>query len=131
MNVLNDAVPIATIDQFKAALLATRDWRGISPMQLQMLQAQCRAPECTISASQMAEQLKLKTFAAARQQYSTFARAIAERLGYAPPQKGKGAPSWWFTLSTSRDLLNDASDDEVEWIMRPELVAALRAMKWV
>lgn len=130
MNVLNEVEPIATIDQFKAALLATRDWHGISPMQLQMLQAQCRAPECTISASQMAEQLKLKTFSAARQQYGAFARAIAERLGYAPPQKGKGAPSWWFTLSTSRDNGNEAGDDQIQWIMRPELVAALRAMKW-
>jgi len=130
MNVMTDAVPIATIEQFKAALLATRDWHGISPTQLQMLQAQCRAPECTISASQMANQLKLKTFAAARQQYGAFARAVAERLGYAPPQKGKGAPSWWFTLSTCRDDIDDAANDEAHWVMRPELVAALRAMKW-
>ena len=42
--------PIATTEEFKAALLATRDWMGISPTQLQMLQAQCRAPESTISA---------------------------------------------------------------------------------
>ncbi|HEX8009859.1 MAG TPA: hypothetical protein VF814_02810 [Casimicrobiaceae bacterium] len=130
MNVLNDAAPIATIEQFKTALLATRDWNGISPMQLQMLQAQCRAPERTISVSQLAEQLKLKNFAAARLQYATFARAIAEQLGYAPPQKGKGAPCWWFTLSTGRDVGEDASDGQVEWIMRPELVAALCAMKW-
>jgi hypothetical protein len=131
MNVLSDAEPIATIEQFKAALLATRDWHGISPTQLQMLQAQCRAPECTISAAQMAEQLKLKTFAAARQQYGAFARAVAERLGYAPPQKAKGAPSWWFTLSTGREDVDTASDEQPQWIMRPELVAALRAMKWV
>jgi hypothetical protein len=130
MNVLDDAGPIATIEEFKAALLATRDWHGISPAQLQMLQAQCRAPECTISASQMADQLKLKTLAAARQQYCAFARAIADRLGYAPPQKGKAAPSWWFTLSTSRAEVDEASDDQQQWIMRPELVAALRAMKW-
>jgi hypothetical protein len=130
MNVLNDVGPIATIEQFKAALLATRDWHGISPMQLQMLQAQCRAPECTISAAQIAEQLKLKTFAAARHQYGAFAREIAERLAYMPPQRGKSAPSWWFTLSTSRDVADDAADGQVQWIMRPELVAALRAMKW-
>ena len=130
MNMLNDAGPIATIEEFKTALLAMRDWHGISPMQLQMLQAQCRAPECTISVSQIAEQLKLKTVAVARQQYGAFARAIAERLGYAPPQKGKGAPSWWFTLSTSPAAADDASNDQLQWIMRPELVAALRAMKW-
>ncbi|HEX6138022.1 MAG TPA: hypothetical protein VF059_10200 [Casimicrobiaceae bacterium] len=130
MNVLNDAGPIATIEQFKAALLATRDWNGISPMQLRMLQAQCRAPGRMISASQMAEQLELKSFAAARLRYGALARTIAEKMGYAPPQKGKGAPCWWFTLSTGRDGVDDASDGRVEWIMRPELVAALNAMKW-
>jgi hypothetical protein len=62
-------------------------------------------------------------------QYGNFARAIAEMLGYAPPQKGKGAPCWWVTLSTSRDA-TDAGEGEFEWVMRPELVAALRAMKW-
>ena len=128
MKTLSDTGPIATTEQFQSALLATRDWNGISPMQLQMLQAQCRSPECTISASQMAEQLKLKNFGAARLQYGTFARAIAEKLGYAPPQKGKGATCWWFTLSTGRAAADDVND--VEWIMRPELVAALRAMKW-
>jgi len=123
--------PIATIEEFKAALLARRDWNGISPLQLQMLQAQCRAPECTISAVQIAEQLKLKSTAAARLQYATFARAVAEKLGYAPPHWGKGAPSWWFTLSTGRPAGDDASTEApVEWVMRPELVAALRAMKW-
>jgi hypothetical protein len=127
---LSDAGPIATIDEFKAALLATRDWNGISPIQLQMLQAQCRAPESTISASQLADQLRFKNFAAARLQYGSFAHAVAEKLGYAPPQKGKGAPRWWFTLSTGRNGHDEASDADFEWIMRPELVAALRAMKW-
>ncbi len=128
MNAFSDATPIATIEQFKAALLATRDWNGIAPIQLQMLQAQCRAPESTISPLQMAQQLSLKSFTAARLHYGTFARAVADKLGYAPPQKGKGTPCWWFTLSTVQDTT--AGDDQLEWIMRPELIAALRAMKW-
>jgi len=130
MNVLIHADPIATTEQFKAALLATRDWNGIAPIQLQMLQAQCRAPDCTISAFQMAGQLSFKNVAAARLQYGAFARSVADKLGYAPPQKGKGTPCWWFTLSTGRDVVDDAGDGHFEWIMRPELVAALRAMKW-
>jgi hypothetical protein len=128
MNALNDTAPIASIDEFKAALLATRDRHGISPLQLQMLQAQCRAPESTISASQIAEQLRLKNLAAARLHYGAFARAVAEKLGYAPPCRSKGAPCWWFTLSTGRNA--EASDGQLQWTMRPELVAALRAMKW-
>jgi hypothetical protein len=130
MNTLDYAEPIATIEQFKAALLATRDWNGIAPIQLQMIQAQCRAPGSTISPSQMAERLRLKSASAARLQYGTFARTIAEKLGYVPPQHGKSAPCWWFTLSTARASDNGATDAQVEWVMRPELVSALRTMKW-
>ncbi|TMG86526.1 MAG: hypothetical protein E6H78_03740 [Betaproteobacteria bacterium] len=126
----SDAGPIATTEEFKAALLATRDWIGISPTQLQMLQAQCRAPDATISAAQLAEQLKFKNFAAARLQYGTLARAVAEKLGYAPPQKGKAPVRWWFALSIGQDGPDDSGDGQFKWIMRPELVAALRAMRW-
>jgi hypothetical protein len=131
MNAVYDGEPIATIEQFRAALLATRDWNGISPMQLHMLQAQCRAHECTISPAQMAEQLNLKSVAAARVQYGTFARAVAEKLGYVPPDNGKSAPCWWFTLSTARAAAEEASYVPSEWTMRPELAAALRSMRWV
>ncbi len=125
-----DAGPIATTEQFTAALLATRDWIGISPTQLQILQAQCRAPDATITAAQLATRLSLKNSAAARLQYGTLARAIAEKLGYAPPQKGKGPVRWWFALSIANAGEDDAADGECKWIMRPELVAALRMMKW-
>jgi hypothetical protein len=130
MNELEEKGPIATSEQFKAALLATRDWSGISPTQLRMLQMQCRAPECAISPTQLAEELKLKGSAMARLHYGNFARSIAERLGYAPPKTAKGTPCWWFTLSTPRAAAGDANEAYADWIMRPELVAALRAMKW-
>jgi hypothetical protein len=130
MSALDNVEPIATIDQFKAALLAARDWNGIAPMQLQMIQAQCRAPGSTISPSQMAEQLHLQSASAARTQYGNFARVIADKLGYVPPQQGKSAPCWWFTLSTARVLQDGANDAQIEWVMRRELVTALRAMKW-
>lgn len=129
MNPYSSRAPIATTEQFKAALLATRDWQGIAPIQLQMLQAQCRAHESTISPSRLAQDLTFKTAAAARLQYGALGRAIADKLGYAPPQKGRGTPCWWFTLSTLREA-PDLRDDQFEWIMRPELVTALRAMKW-
>jgi hypothetical protein len=129
-NEYADAGPIATTAEFTAALLATRDWIGISPTQLQMLQAQCRAPEATITAAQLATKLSFKNCAAARLQYGTLARAIAEKLGYAPPQKGKGPVRWWFALSIAAAGEDDAGDGELKWIMRPELVAALRMMKW-
>jgi len=125
-----DTGPIATTEEFKAALLATRDWIGISPTQLQMLQAQCRAPDATITAAQLADQLRFKNFAAARLQYGTLARAVADKLGYAPPQKGKGPVRWWFALSIGQGGHDDAGDGQFKWTMRPELVAALRAMKW-
>src|SRR5208283_1660369 len=125
-----DTAPIATTEQFTAALLATRDWIGISPTQLQILQAQCRAPDATITAAQLATQLSFKNSAAARLQYGTLARAIAEKLGYAPPQKGKGPVRWWLALSIAPWGIEDAGDGDLKWMMRPELVAALRMMKW-
>src|SRR4051794_17241843 len=118
--------PIATTDEFKSALLATRDWMGISPIQLQMLQLQCRAPECTITASQIATQLGLKNVAAARLEYASFARAVADKLGYAPPRVGKTAVRWWCALSVGRPGTDDKGDGNFEWVMRPELVTALR-----
>lgn len=125
-----DTSPIATAEEFKAALLATRDWIGISPTQLQILQAQCRAPDATITAAQLADQLRFKNFAAARLQYGTLARAVADKLGYSPPQKGKGPVRWWFALSVGQDRNDDPGDGQFKWVMRPELVSALRAMKW-
>ena len=122
--------PIATTEEFKAALLATRDWMGISPTQLQMLQAQCRAPECTITASQIHKQLGLKSVAAARSEYAAFARAVADKLGYAPPRAGKSPIRWWCALSVGRTGPDDRGDGDFEWVMRPELVTALRMMKW-
>ncbi|MDQ2962516.1 MAG: hypothetical protein M3R31_05040 [Pseudomonadota bacterium] len=130
VNDYADVGPIATTEEFKAALLATRDWIGISPTQLQMLQAQCRAPGATITAAQLADQLRFKNVAAARLQYGTLARAVSDKLGYAPPQKGKGPVRWWFALSIAQDGYEDAGDGQFKWVMRPELVAALRAMKW-
>ena len=129
MNDFNDPRPIATSDEFKAALLATRDWIGISPAQLHILQAQCRASDSMITAAQIANQLALKNCAAARRQYATLARAVAEKLGYEPPGTGKGPVRWWFVLSVGRAGSEDDSDGDFEWVMRPELVAALHAMK--
>src|SRR5438034_3564275 len=106
ITMMNDTAvqePIATTEEFKAALLATRDWMGISPTQLQMLQAQCRAPECTITAAQIHKQLGLKSVAAARSEYAAFARAVADKLGYAPPRAGKSPIRWWYALSVGRD----------------------------
>jgi hypothetical protein len=131
MSALSSDQPIATMEEFKAALLARRDWNGIAPMQLRMLEAQCRAPECAISPSDLAEQLHIKSLGAATSQYGAFARAIAEKLGYVPPHKPKGAPCWWFTLSTSRPCVGEDGRNGIEWIMRPELVAALRSIRWV
>jgi len=130
MNDTTTQESIATTQEFKAALLATRDWMGISPTQLQMLQAQCRAPDCTITATQIAEQLGLKSPAAARLEYAAFARAVADKLGYAPPRVGKRPVRWWSALSVGRAGIDDSGDGNFEWIMRPELVTALRAMKW-
>ena len=118
--VMNDTTTIqesiATTQEFKAALLATRDWMGISPTQLQMLQAQCRAPDCTITATQIATQLGLKSPAAARLEYAAFARAVADKLGYAPPRVGKRPVRWWYQPRAHRGARRRWRPSTARWV---------------
>ena len=79
---------------------------------------------------QIHKQLGLKSVAAARSEYAAFARAVADKLGYAPPRAGKSPIRWWYALSVGRTGLDDRGDGDFECVMRPELVTALRMMKW-
>ena len=53
---------------------------------------------------------------------------IAESLGIEPSERRKGSVAWWRVLAFGR-ADQDAGED-FEWIMRPELVETLQAMKW-
>jgi hypothetical protein len=122
---LSDPTPIATAEQYKAALLAVRD--RMKDTHLAMLQTHCRAPEHAISAASLAEAVGVTS---ASHQYGTFARWIADILNYNPNQKSGGSFRWWRALAIGRPGAKETVDGQSEWIMRPELVAVLQAMKW-
>ncbi len=122
--------PIATVEQFKKALLAVRDRDGISQQELAMLRAHCRALDHTITATQLAQTLKLTSYGVANFLFGKFAHAIADRLNFVPIKRDDGTTCWWFTLSYGRSGSEQMEGGHFQWIMRPELVQALQEMKW-
>jgi hypothetical protein len=123
------ATPIATTQQFKCALLAVRD-RNLPPVHFDMLRAQCRAQGSKITATPLAEVTKYQNYNAANLQYGTLAFNIAGQLGFSPETRPDGTPRWWTTLSYSVDGTAEPETGHFQFIMRPELVPALREMKW-
>lgn len=121
--------PIATVDQFKTALLALRD-KGLADSHLTMLKAQCRSPEGTITATKLAEAADYQNYNAANLRYGLLAREMAEQLGYLPISGKDGAPMWWSTLSYAIEGAGEPGTGQFQFIMRPELTEALRTMRW-
>lgn len=130
MDEYSDPTPIATVEQFKAALLALRDRIGISPKHLAMLVAHCRAPSHTISTARLAEEVDYPDHNTVNMQYGKLAHDVADALHYRPGPFSSGDPHWWRTLANGKDSAPQ-TDDGYEWIMRPELVQALQEMRWV
>ena len=123
----SDPTPIATAEQFKAALLTVH----FSETELAMLQAQYGAPNHTISAVQLAKELHYVTYAPVNAQYGALAHRVAEALHYRPGPFADGNPHWWRTLSYWNDDAPLVEEGQDQWIMRPELAQALQALKWV
>lgn len=120
---------IGTTEQFKKALLRVRD-KGLPPAHLAMLRAHCRAPDSTITPTKLAEAAEYENYNGADLQYGLLARAIAEQLSYTPTTRKDGSGMWWTTLSYSIDGATEADTGHFQFIMRPELVSALREMRW-
>jgi hypothetical protein len=127
VDAYSDPTPIATAEQFKAAMLTVR----ISETELAMLRAQYGAPNHTISAVQLAKELRYVNYGTVNAQYGALAHRVAEGLDYRPGPFPDGKPHWWRTLSYWNDNAPQAEEGEDQWIMRPELAQALQALKWV
>jgi hypothetical protein len=128
MSDFTDATPIATPEQFRAALLAAR--QGMTDVQLKLLQAHCRSANRTTSIDQLALQLNLPNPSGARTAYSNYAHNIANSLKYVPGVVGK-KPIWLFAIAYGLPDANGKMNGDFEWTLRPELVQALEAMRWV
>ena len=121
---------IATAEQFKHALLALRD-AGLPDAHLAMLKAQCKAANGVITSTKLAAAAEYENYNAANLQYGTLAFSMAGLIGYNPPTRKDGSPMWWTTLSYAIDGNTELETGQFQFIMRPELANALRAMKWV
>lgn len=122
--------PIASIEQFKKALLSLRD-KKLPDGHLAMLRAQGHSLNGAITSTRLAEAAGYENYNAANLQYGTLAFNLAGLLNYEPPKRKDGSPMWWTTLSYSIDGSVEPETGQFQFVMRPELLAALREMKWV
>jgi hypothetical protein len=128
MNKFSDSTPIATPEQFRAALLAVR--QRMTDVQLKMLQAHCRSDEHTTSLDDLAELLDLASSPGARNAYRNYARLIADALKFVPDSLSN-KPVWLCAIAYGQPDADSKMDGGFEWTMRPELVQAMQTMKWV
>ncbi len=127
MNNFSDSTPIAAPEQFRAALLAVR--QRMTDLQLKMLQAHCRSTEHTISLDHLAESLGVASWSGARNAYRNYARLIAQELKF-EPASASNKPVWLCAIAYGQPDADGKMDGDFKWILRPELVQAMQAMKW-
>jgi len=130
-DIYSDPTPIATTAQFKQALLKLRAREDITPKHLAMLRAHYEATAHTITTQQLAEAAGYGTHSPANSQYGDLAHRIATALNYRAGEFPDGKPHWWRTLAYGNADATYNPEGRYEWIMRPELVAALQELNWV
>lgn len=120
-----DLVDVPTVAEYRSAFLVCRPAlksRAGSSLALEMLRANYYAPDHTLTAGELARAVGLADYSAANLRYGTYAKALCEALGRSPDiniailvRFGGGQPNSEF----------------VQWIMLPEVAAALEALGWV
>jgi hypothetical protein len=127
---MSTVAPIASVEQFKTALLTLRD-KNLPSSHFTMLRAQCRAPNEAITATQLAAAAGYENYNAANLQYGTLAFNLAGILGFVPQLMHRdGSLCWWTTLSAAGEGTDYGEVQQFHFVMRPELVQALRGMRW-
>ena len=125
-----ESAPIATVEQYKRALLSLRDKR-LPDTHLTMLKAQAKADGGMITSTKLAEVAGYKNYNAANLQYGTLGFNLGAFINYTPPKRKDGTFMWWTVLSYSIDNNAEPDTGYFQFIMRPELLSALQEMKWV
>jgi len=116
MNNISDALPVATVEQFRAALLAVR--QRMTDVQLRLLQAHCRAADHTISLNDLTDVLRLENWSSTRNAYRNYARLIAEALRFVPGSESKKAV-WLCAIAHGQPDADSKMDGDFQWTMRP------------
>lgn len=123
--------PIASPEQFQKALLALRDKKKLTAEHVEILKHMASAPERKITATRLAQAMKLENYSAANLRMGLFAHLLADELSYAPPKAKGGRPMWWTTLASGLGASAATLDWHFQFTMRPELVQALTYMRWI
>lgn len=129
MSAVHMPDPVASAEQYKQALLALRD-KNLPDSHFQMLRAQGRSPGAAITAIQLAEAAGFKNYNAANLQYGTLASNVGALIGYHPQRRPDGSDIAWPALSFT-DGAGEPNTGHFVFIMRPELLQALKEMRWV
>lgn len=120
-----------TVDNYITALMKLRDDKLLrNTKYLELLRAQYNAPKHTISAPQLAKIAGYSDHGVANLHYGKMAHHIAITIDFTPEARKNGEPMWWQALSTGSQAQPKSPDDQFEWVMRPELIAALKKMNW-
>ncbi len=101
----------------------------MSELQLQLLQEQYRAPNRTITATQLAEVLDIKSGRGTiNLMYGRLGRLFSEATGFEPSQREIGTHRWWSVWSSGYE---ERKPYQFFWKMHPEVAEALEMLGWV
>jgi 5-methylcytosine-specific restriction enzyme A len=101
----------------------------ISELQLQLLQEQYRAPNRTVTATQLAELLDLKNGRGTiNLMYGRLGRLFCEATGFEPSQREIGTHRWWSVWSSGYE---ERKPYQFFWEMHSEVAEALEILGWV
>ncbi len=113
-------------EDYKRALLAINS--KMPDSYKRMLIAHYHAPSQILTAYQLAEAARYKSFEGANLHYGKLGKLIAEYCDYTPPSHtGKDSPFWSIILA------NGYQDEKNKWywVLRPQVAEALEELGWV
>ncbi len=121
-----------TKTKYKQALRSMdADGRFDNTQYRKMLKAQYDSEGHIITATLLADAAGYANYNAANLHYGTIGKLLSHHLSYLPPKRANGERMWWRTLSDGNEASDATIDGHFEFVMRPELVAALEEIRWV
>lgn len=101
----------------------------MSNLQLRLLQEQYRAPNHTVTATQLAELLGIEGGrGAVNLMYGRLGRLFCEAIDFEPNQRDVGTYKWWSVWSSGYE---ERKPYRFLWQMHPEVVQALEHLGWI
>ena len=91
---------------------------------IELLKAHYRAPKHKITASGLADAAGYRNYNAANLHYGKLARIIMDQLGIVPSENVN------IGLLVDFVMPGDQGNEEIIWILRPEVASALEELNW-